>query len=173
MYRSIGSSESTGDTSPNSDLNGAPNRCRAVGELSSDISHLTCSDTSSRLRSIMVVVRLAECCLDHVSRASRRRSEVMGTNAQCSCLPVSVCPAGGMGESRLAGCRGSSTGVPDANAGTPAFATSLPAPWPEEAITLTAMPSPATKLVLSATCSAQKMLGAQRLSRCVLEMAGL
>ncbi len=47
----MGSSESNGETSPNSDLKGAPNRRSAVGELSSDISHLTCSATSSRLRS--------------------------------------------------------------------------------------------------------------------------
>lgn len=51
MYRRTGSSESRGDTSPNSDLNGAPNLRRAVGELSSAISSLTCSARSSRLRS--------------------------------------------------------------------------------------------------------------------------
>lgn len=51
MYRKMGSSESSGDTSPYSDLKGAPNRRNAVGELSSAISHFTCSETSSRLRS--------------------------------------------------------------------------------------------------------------------------
>ena len=56
MYRSIGSSESRGDTSPKSDLNGAPNRRRAVGEFSSEISHLTCSETSSRFRSACFLI---------------------------------------------------------------------------------------------------------------------
>jgi hypothetical protein len=47
----MGSSESRGETSPTSDLKGAPKRFRAVGELSSDTSYLTCSAMSSRLRS--------------------------------------------------------------------------------------------------------------------------
>lgn len=47
----MGRSESTGATSPNSDLNGAPNRRRAVGELSSAISLRTWRAISSRLRS--------------------------------------------------------------------------------------------------------------------------
>lgn len=51
MYLRIGRSESSGLTSPNSDLKGAPNLCSAVGELSSVISNLTCWDRSSRLRS--------------------------------------------------------------------------------------------------------------------------
>jgi hypothetical protein len=51
MYRRMGSSESSGDTSPNSDLKGAPNRRSAVVELSSLISHFTCSEMSSRFRS--------------------------------------------------------------------------------------------------------------------------
>ena len=42
IYLKIGRSESRGLTSPNSDLNGAPNLCSAVGELSSVISNLTC-----------------------------------------------------------------------------------------------------------------------------------
>jgi len=50
-YRRIGSSESKGETSPKSDLKGAPNLCNAVGELSSVISNLTCWDMSSRFRS--------------------------------------------------------------------------------------------------------------------------
>ena len=52
IYRRIGSSESSGEISPRSDLKGAPKRRSAVGELSSEISHFTCSETSSRLRSI-------------------------------------------------------------------------------------------------------------------------
>lgn len=51
MYRKIGSSESRGETSPNGDLKGAPNRRSAVGELSSLISHLVCWEMSSRFKS--------------------------------------------------------------------------------------------------------------------------
>jgi len=51
MYLRIGSSESRGETSPKSDLKGAPKRCNAVGEFSSVISYLTCWDMSSRFRS--------------------------------------------------------------------------------------------------------------------------
>lgn len=47
----MGRSESTGATSPNSDLNGAPKRRRAVGEFSSAISLRTWWAISSRLRS--------------------------------------------------------------------------------------------------------------------------
>lgn len=53
MYLRIGSSESTGATSPNSDLKGAPKRLRAVGELSSAISLLTCSAINSRFKSTL------------------------------------------------------------------------------------------------------------------------
>lgn len=42
MKRRRGSSESSGATSPASDLKGAPNRCKAVGLESSDISHSVC-----------------------------------------------------------------------------------------------------------------------------------
>lgn len=48
----MGRSESTGAISPNSDLNGAPNRRKAVGEFSSAISLLTCRLISSRFRSV-------------------------------------------------------------------------------------------------------------------------
>ena len=85
----MGSSESSGETSPCSDLKGAPKRRRAVGVLSSLISHLTCSETSSRLRSA------ASNRCQHCSRApieSRRHFE---GNLQCSCLPVSVWPGWG------------------------------------------------------------------------------
>ena len=51
MYLRMGNSESSGETSPKSDLKGAPNRRSAVGELSSEISHLTCSEMSSRFKS--------------------------------------------------------------------------------------------------------------------------
>ena len=52
MYRRRGSSESSGATSPASDLKGAPKRLRAVGVFSSDISYFVCCDMSSRLRSV-------------------------------------------------------------------------------------------------------------------------
>jgi hypothetical protein len=52
MYLRIGRSESNGETSPKSDLNGAPNLCNAVGELSSVISNLTCWEMSSRFKSV-------------------------------------------------------------------------------------------------------------------------
>jgi hypothetical protein len=55
MYRNIGKSESKGETSPWSDLKGAPNRSSAVGEFNSVISNLTCWEISSRLRSAMVI----------------------------------------------------------------------------------------------------------------------
>jgi len=58
MNRSIGKSESIGDTSPRSDLNGAPKRRRAVGELNSEISYLTSCDMRSRLRSTLLFVRI-------------------------------------------------------------------------------------------------------------------
>lgn len=51
MYLRIGSSLSTGATSPRGDWKGAPKRCSAVGELSSVISNLTWLPISSRLRS--------------------------------------------------------------------------------------------------------------------------
>ena len=51
MYLKIGRSESRGETSPKSDLKGAPNRCRAVGEFNSVISNLVCWAISSRFRS--------------------------------------------------------------------------------------------------------------------------
>lgn len=51
MYLRIGRSESKGDTSPRSDLNGAPNLCNAVGEFNSVISNLTCWEINSRFRS--------------------------------------------------------------------------------------------------------------------------
>lgn len=52
MYLRIGSSESKGDTSPRSDLNGAPNLCNAVGEFNSVISNFTCCEINSRFRSV-------------------------------------------------------------------------------------------------------------------------
>lgn len=60
MYLRIGSSESSGATSPRSDLNGAPKRCRAVGEANSEISHLTCWEMSSLLRSTVFSQKWSE-----------------------------------------------------------------------------------------------------------------
>lgn len=57
MKRNIGNSESTGATSPNSDLKGAPKRWRAVGWASSTISRRTWALRSSRLRSDIVSIR--------------------------------------------------------------------------------------------------------------------
>lgn len=58
MYLRRGSSESSGATSPASERNGAPKRCRAVGVLSSPISYLVCCEMSSRLRSACALVSL-------------------------------------------------------------------------------------------------------------------
>lgn len=85
MYRRMGSSESSGDTSPYSDLNGAPNRRRAVGELSSEISHLTCSDISSRFRSAKGRV------LAYGGQGTDGKLAGCGTGyKQCSCFPVKI-----------------------------------------------------------------------------------
>ena len=88
MYRSMGSSDSCGDTSPRSDRNGAPNRWSAVGELSSLISHLTCWDISSRFRSGQRTT-----CQQEILRLAH--SSIAGNNEQCSCLPVKAFPGGG------------------------------------------------------------------------------
>lgn len=60
MNRSIGNSESTGATSPKSDLKGAPKRRRAVGWASSAISRRIWVLSNSRLRSadISIVIIL-------------------------------------------------------------------------------------------------------------------
>lgn len=52
MYLSKGSSESSGSTSPASDLKGAPNLCNAVGDASSQISHSVCCAINSRFKSV-------------------------------------------------------------------------------------------------------------------------
>lgn len=90
IYLSNGSSESSGSTSPASDLKGAPNLCNAVGEASSEISHSVCCVISSRFRSV-----------DQSAGALRSqilvRSFKMGSlHIQCSCLPVKIDPGGGM-----------------------------------------------------------------------------
>jgi hypothetical protein len=59
IYRRRGSSESSGATSPASDRNGAPKRCRAVGVFSSEISYLVCCEMSSRFRSRDLLVLFA------------------------------------------------------------------------------------------------------------------
>jgi hypothetical protein len=78
MYRKIGRSESRGEISPKSDLNGAPNLCSAVGELSSMISYLTCWEMSSRFKSEDCQWLFLEVLILF--------------NLQCSCLPVSTWP---------------------------------------------------------------------------------
>lgn len=102
MNRSIGNSESYGVTSPRSDLKGAPNRRRAVGELSSLISQRTCSEMSSLFRSVRQPLAQVSC-----------GSVYCGDHEQCSCLPVSVCPGGGRLDLLLSVLTGSATASPD------------------------------------------------------------
>lgn len=84
----MGNSDSWGETSPRSDRKGAPNRWRAVGELSSLISQLTCSAMSSRLRSKSFVS-----CIPNYSQYT-----ILQRNAQCSCFPVREWPGGGISD---------------------------------------------------------------------------
>lgn len=102
MNRRIGNSESYGVTSPRSDLKGAPNRRRAVGELSSLISQRTCSEMSSLFRSVRQPLARVSCGL-----------VCCGDHEQCSCLPVSVCPGGGRLDLLLSVLTGSATASPD------------------------------------------------------------
>ncbi len=85
MYLRMGNSESSGDTSPKSDLKGAPNRRSAVGELSSEISHLTCSEMSSRFKSRGRPVS------QRMLQDPGRIQPVGVVDEQCSCLPVRPC----------------------------------------------------------------------------------
>ena len=90
----MGNSESTGATSPISDLKGAPNRRRAVGDASSVISYWTCLLISSRLRSIKQKLQSASLLTTMHDRQTAIRRQSMERNrvVQCSCFPVKICP---------------------------------------------------------------------------------
>lgn len=83
MYLNSGKSESTGATSPYSDLNGAPNLCKAVVEASSDISYTACCEMSSLFKSSSYqLISLSSCSSGNA-------------HSQCSCFPVKIWPGGG------------------------------------------------------------------------------